>query len=198
MVEFMRKLPSIRTIFVGCKFSEYFLDELLDVIKCGNLQVKSNASHAFCLLLRQEDIYKKRDQYLTDIRKLKDSESYYERVSFLIFSEALTFHFSQQFLKTQKIITAIADLSNDKISNMRIRVVNTIMNIALYLKEDLLKVLINTITTLCNDTNKDVREKAKKAAKVFANLNDMANREERNKTDSEREEEEKCLLGIVR
>jgi len=193
MVEFIRVIPLIKKTFAKQKFSEYFLEELLDVVKTGNMQIKSNAAHVFCLLLRQDDVYKKIDSYLVKIRKLKCS-SYYERVGFLELIQAFTYHFSHKFLRDKEIILDVIELANNKISVLRIRVIRVINNIINHIKGDQQQLLQKKLHELSNSINKDVAYEANKA---ITNNNLKKSQEEINKRDEKLEEQEVLLSGIV-
>eukprot|EP00826_Nyctotherus_ovalis_P015204 TRINITY_DN14301_c0_g1_i1.p1 TRINITY_DN14301_c0_g1~~TRINITY_DN14301_c0_g1_i1.p1 ORF type:complete len:357 (-),score=76.01 TRINITY_DN14301_c0_g1_i1:63-1133(-) len=189
-VEFIRAIPPIRKIFAKQGFSEYFLEELLNITREGNMQVKSNAAHAFCLLLRQEKVYKNIDQYLTGVKRLKNSSSYYERVAFLEFAEAFTYHFSQKFLREKGILTDILSLTSDKVSTLRIRSIRVIARIITNVIEQ--KLLQKQLAELSKDTNKDVVDEATKALVTLKNSKKQPSRK-----DQTLEEQEAILAGVV-
>ena len=197
MTAFMKTVTSLKKVFAKCKFEDYLINEFIAIIRNGHNQSKSSASHALCIMLRQENIYKKMDAYLSELLKLKNSKSCLERTGYIEFAKASIYHFSQRFLNEQNIIKELSDFTNDKIPIMRIRLIKASVLIIDKLKEDLQKILTDNISLLCNDSSNDVKSEAKKAIKYFRSIDNSKTNEELDKKNIMLENEEDKLLGIV-
>ena len=198
IVDFIKAMPSLQQMFYTCTFNEYFLEQFIDLIREGNQLVKIETAKVLHRFLRANQSQKKRESILSTMMKLKNSKSYYERISFVEFAKASVDNFSCNFLRTQGILDALIELANDKVLTMRIRVIRAIHYIVPKVKKDVQEILEAVINELCNDSNKDIKEEANKTLKECKELiaNESLQKEIEEK-DSIREAEENSITDIV-
>ena len=200
MAELIKVLPVLQPLFSQCAFNEYFLGELVTLIKIGNLQIKASASEAFCQLLRCNKCSKRRETYIESMMNLKLSPSCYERIGFAEFCKAAVSNFSQSFLKRNSVISSIATLGNDKVSSVRIRMIKLTTQIIHKLDKSLQEILETKIKDmLTSDPNKDVKNEARNACKTICVTlkNNEKYQEEVKRIDSELKKEENDIIENV-
>lgn len=199
LAEFVTVVPALHNFFAEHKFFEHFAEELSSIIRSANFQLKRQAAHSFCLLLRQNESYKKREKYLIDLLSLKSSSSYYERVGFLEYCSALIDHYSMLFIRNHDVVLKMLGLADDGVSGMRLRLARACVEAAGKVQEDLQRTIAKKVEEMRSDENKDVKCEAEKAAAAIADIiSDSELQAKIMKSDLIKEQEENFLMEKVR
>ncbi len=160
--EFVTSLPSFQPCFpaVGAEYNEYFLEELCATLRSANLQVKPTISDAICALLRVNHKAAKRAAVFAKLMLYSQSESCYDRVSFLVFSVSAAGCYSRSYLRKAKLVACLTQLGGDRAVGVRMRFIDTALKVLLSLGEDSRGELLSQLKELQQDKDREVRRLA--------------------------------------
>ena len=155
---FIKAIPELKSTFKLEDYSNYFLDELFVTVRNGNRQTKAAAIRCICDLVSHNYYAKKRTETFTKLMDLgKSSSNYYDRHHFLVFCETALEYFSFKLLQELKLFDQFFKLTDDKVSNIRLKAISVSVPIWKCVDEPLREEIQEKLNTLRNDKNKEVR-----------------------------------------
>jgi hypothetical protein len=160
--ELLSIIPSFQAYFDLDEYNEYFLDEIVDVIKTGNNQIQTLASKICSDLLLQNYHSHRRGECVGRLVGLAKSRSCYERLSYLAFSVCAIRSMPLTILKRTQIIEMMLTLAADPIANLRFRFIKAAMQILPRALQHVQRCLVEKLRDLCGDKNAEVRKQALK------------------------------------
>jgi len=155
-------IPTLQKFFTLSEYNEYFLEELLRIIRQNNYQLKMIAALSLCNLLSHNHRTPVKKSYCSKMLALATSECCYERISFIFFFKASLKHFSLEFCCEHDLFVTFIKLGSDKILNIRIRFLKAAKEVITKLTKDLQCILINQVKELRKDKVIDVKQLADK------------------------------------
>jgi hypothetical protein len=158
-------IPSFQDSFNGKEYNEYFLQEMVEVIRSGNKVEQKLASNTFCLLYLKNYHAEVRNAALEQLIKLAQENSCLRRQAVLSFISVALDHFSVKLLVQSKLITAYLTLGRDKVVNVRIQFTMIAKKAINVLDNDTKSLLKSMLIVLQNDKAKDVKILARQALK---------------------------------
>lgn len=121
MCAFIELVPAFQKLFLVAEYNEYFMKELVVVIRQGNKAEKQVASKAFCLLYLKNHSLETRQELLNQVLSLSTSVSCFGRQGLLYFIEAAFDLFSVGFLHRNKIVDSYLTLGEDRVIDVRMK-----------------------------------------------------------------------------
>jgi hypothetical protein len=153
-------IPTLQKFFSLSEYNEYFLEELLVILKQSNNQLKSIAALSLCDLLSYNYRSPIKKSYCLKISALGSSGCCYERISFILFFKASLKYFSLEFICEYGLFVAFIKLGSDKVLNIRIRFLKAAKEVIVHLTKDLQCTLIKQLKELREDKSRDVKQLA--------------------------------------
>jgi hypothetical protein len=160
-------IPKCQDSFPILDYNNYFLWELVEVLKVGNKAERKVGAKAFCLFYLKNYMPGFRSDALNKVLSMGKGSSSSERLSVLEFIEIAFNHFSRKLLFDKNIIETYMSLSEDKVSNVRIKftmIAKQAAKIIIY-DEKAKGSLGSALNILQNDMDRDVRKLAVEASK---------------------------------
>lgn len=175
-------IPRCQDSFSTIDYNNYFLCELVEILKTGNKAEKKVGANSFCQFYLKSYIPELRGEALNKVLGMAKSNSCFERQSVLMFIEVAFDCFSRKFLFEKKLVQTYLNLAEDKVSNVRIqfarvakKAVKVIIN-----NEKTRADFISLLNILQNDMDRDVRKLAVeayqelKATKTYKDADEQA------------------------
>eukprot|EP00826_Nyctotherus_ovalis_P044028 TRINITY_DN4710_c0_g1_i3.p1 TRINITY_DN4710_c0_g1~~TRINITY_DN4710_c0_g1_i3.p1 ORF type:complete len:292 (+),score=76.38 TRINITY_DN4710_c0_g1_i3:98-973(+) len=150
-------IPGLSKFYEMEEYNGYFLDELTIIVKEGNMEIKYASLHCICKLLCCNYKAQKRKDIFAQLINLSKAKSYYNRMAFLLFCEVSVCYFSLNLLKSIGLFEQYFALMEDKISNVRLKIIGIVVLLWKFANEPLREVIQDKLNTLRNDRNKEVR-----------------------------------------
>eukprot|EP00826_Nyctotherus_ovalis_P054975 TRINITY_DN7264_c0_g1_i7.p1 TRINITY_DN7264_c0_g1~~TRINITY_DN7264_c0_g1_i7.p1 ORF type:complete len:356 (+),score=82.74 TRINITY_DN7264_c0_g1_i7:282-1349(+) len=167
MCAFIEIVPVFQQVFLVAEYNEYFMKELVVVIRQGNKAEKQIASKAFCLLYLRNHSVETRQELLNQVLSLNTSVSFFGRQGLLYFIEAAFDLFSVKFLHENKIVDSYLALGKDMVTDVRMKftfLADKAIRI-LAQREDTQSQFVSILLKLQEDSNKEIKRFAKDARK---------------------------------
>lgn len=161
-IEFIKIIPGIDENFPKEEFSNFFLEELMDIVKTGNQETKSFACKAICELLLKNYFAYKRKAIFQSVVQLSAGVSSFDRYSFLGFCNTALDYFSVRHLSEYHIFTKCISLATDKITKVKLKFISISIKLWLASIEAIKEEIVETLNNLRNDKKKEVRYAAEK------------------------------------
>lgn len=157
-------IPQCQDCFSVAEYNDYFLNEMISILKSGNKEAKKLASHSFCVLFLKNYFQQSRNEAIAKVLDMSKSMTCFERLAVLNFFEASVAHFSKKFIYEQGIMKTYLSMGEDKVANVRIRFASIAgrMSQAITQEESRTQLLF-LLNLLQNDMDKDVRKLSKEA-----------------------------------
>jgi len=180
-------IPSFQDFFNGEEYNEYFLKEMVEVIRSGNKTEQKLASTSFCLLYLKNHHTEVRNAALGQLIKLAQENSCLKRQAVLNFISVTFDYFSLKLLTQSKLIATYLLLGKDKVINVRIQFAMIAKKAVDVLDRNTKLHLQSILVALQNDKAKDVKSLAKQAHQVLKKA--PKRNEELEKVKEQREQE---------
>eukprot|EP01022_Parablepharisma_sp_SALTPOND_P007158 TRINITY_DN1290_c0_g1_i15.p1 TRINITY_DN1290_c0_g1~~TRINITY_DN1290_c0_g1_i15.p1 ORF type:complete len:715 (-),score=72.02 TRINITY_DN1290_c0_g1_i15:7827-9971(-) len=188
-------IPQCQECFPVTEYNDYFINEMVGIIKTGNKVEKKLASVSFCLLYFKNYLSESRNAAMGRILEMADAFTCFERMAVLCFIEVAITYFSRKFLAQNGIVKTYLSLAEDKVANIRIKFVSMGLKISKILSQEEHKSqLFSALTLLQNDMDKDVRKFAKDTYNQLKKDNAKANSKISEDDDQVKEKREQDLL----
>lgn len=160
----------IQKYFSPQDFNEFFLKEAVETIKEGNNQTRKSASKLFCDLLLHNYHSSTRTAFMSTVIALSTSASCYERIGYTYFVEIAVRCFSREFLANNQLLEHFLELSNDKITNLRLRFINASQSLYFNVENKWQGLLMERLNNQQNDKDKEIKKKANKTVAILKSL----------------------------
>lgn len=168
-------VPGLQKFFPLAEYNEYFVEEMLEVLRGGNCQLKSAAASSLCSLLSQNYHTPVKRTCCSKVLLLATSDSCYARINYILFFKASLEYFSLKFITEYNLFAPFIKLSDDKVSNVRIHFLRAAKEVIAKLTKDLQKSVITKVKELKEDKDRDVKDRA---SSTYNSIQDLLNSNE--------------------
>eukprot|EP00826_Nyctotherus_ovalis_P048427 TRINITY_DN5705_c0_g2_i2.p1 TRINITY_DN5705_c0_g2~~TRINITY_DN5705_c0_g2_i2.p1 ORF type:complete len:284 (+),score=43.98 TRINITY_DN5705_c0_g2_i2:274-1125(+) len=183
-------VPGLQRFFPLAEYNEHFAEEMLEILRRGNYQLKSVAASSLCCLLSQNYHTPVKRTCCSKVLLLATSDSCYARITYIVFFKASLEYFSLSFIAEHNLFAPFIKLSDDRVSNVRIHFLKAAKEVTMKLTKDLHKSVITKVKELKNDKDKDVKNIAND---IYGDIQNLLNSDEEMQTQLEKDNDKKIL-----
>jgi hypothetical protein len=156
-LDLIRALPAFRFAYPLGEYSEYFFEEMLNILKTGNLQTKHAACTTCCALILGNPHQGKREEWIKKLTTLGQSPSYYDRISYMSFCIAAVGSMSLDLVRRCQILEPVLVLASDKVANVRLRFIKAALKMLPRAHPNVQNALVDKLKLLQSDKDREVR-----------------------------------------